>query len=414
MPFIAPNQALEATGAAATGLVFYGGIGSQIVVYGAIVYLLLRQAEQVIRWLGAMQWALALAAMAVLSTFWSQFSMYTVRRSIPFAIAGVFGLYLAMRFPIWRQLRILRFTLLTLAVATAVTAIAMPAVGLDISAGHHADWRGLFTQKNACGRMMVLGTVVSFSTWRFSWKQVAVVTVFLGVLVMSGSRSAWLVEGLCIVLWGMLCLMKRVDAGTRVLIAGSGFVAVPIMACIGVLFLPALSSWVGRDATLSGRTEIWKQVWIFVQQRLWLGWGYEGFWRGIQGEAFHVAAALHFVTLHAHNGFLEIWLELGLAGLALFALSYLRGWQRLWPILLSGDVDRVMWMVFILALILFYDLDENTLLTYNGLFWVLYVAALANIEFLAVEDALDGKLSYYQTECFAERRVNAASAALSQ
>ncbi len=45
-------------------------------------------------------------------------------------------------------------------------------------------------------------------------------------------------------------------------------------------------------------------------------------------------------------------------------------------------------MVFVLVLIALYDLDENTLLIYNGLFWVVYVATLANIELLAVEDRL--------------------------
>jgi hypothetical protein len=39
----------------------------------------------------------------------------------------------------------------------------------------------------------------------------------------------------------------------------------------------------------------------------------------------------------------------------------------------------------VLVLIAFYDLEENSLLTFNGLFWILYVTALANIEILAVE-----------------------------
>ena len=95
---------------------------------------------------------------------------------------------------------------------------------------------------------------------------------------------------------------------------------------------------------------------------------------------------MRFIVFHAHNGFLEIWLELGILGLALFTLSYLRAWRKLWPLLRSGDIRRGTWMVFILVLIALYDLDENTLLIYNGLFWVLYVATLANIELLAVED----------------------------
>jgi O-antigen ligase len=170
--------------------------------------------------------------------------------------------------------------------------------------------------------------------------------------------------------------------------------------------------WMGRDATLSGRTLIWKQVWIFILQRPWLGWGYEAFWRGTRGEAFRVVAAVHFMVFHAHNGFLEIWLELGAAGLTLFALSYARAWRKLWPMLLAGEIERVMWMVFVLALILFYDLDENTLLIYNGLFWVLYVAALANVEFLAVEDALE--IDARRDARFEKGSAYAAGAVLSQ
>jgi O-antigen ligase len=176
---------------------------------------------------------------------------------------------------------------------------------------------------------------------------------------------------------------------------------------------PALLARMGRDATLSGRTQIWKQVWIFILQRPWLGWGYEGFWRGTQGEAFRVVAAVHFMVFHAHNGFLEIWLELGAAGLLLFAVSYARAWRKLWPRLLAGEIERVMWMVFVLALILFYDLDENTLLIYNGLFWVLYVAALANVEFLAVEDALEID-ARREAALFDEGSAYATGAAVSQ
>ena len=70
-----------------------------------------------------------------------------------------------------------------------------------------------------------------------------------------------------------------------------------------------------------------------------------------------------------------------------------------------------MWMVFVLALILLYDLDENSLLIYNGMFWTLYVAALANVEFLAVEDGLRVQV---EAERVGERSAREACAAVSQ
>ncbi|HEX5235969.1 MAG TPA: O-antigen ligase [Silvibacterium sp.] len=414
VPFIAPKQALEATGSPATALMFYGGVGSQLVVYGAIAYLVWRQSRRVIRWLSAMQWALGLAILAVLSTEWSQFPLYTVRRSLPFALAGILGLYLAVRFPVRRQLGILRVTMVALAAGTVVMALAFPKLGLDASAGHHANWQGVFTQKNACGRMMVLATAVLLADWKTSWQRLASAALFVLVMLMSGSRSAWLVEGALIALWGALIVAKRFDMKSRLIGIAGAFLLLPVVAGVMYFSLPAMLTWMGRDATLSGRTLIWKQVWIYVMRQPWLGWGYDGFWHGTQGEAFHVVAAVRFMVFHAHNGFLEIWLELGAVGLALFALSYLRAWRRLWPLLRSGDVDRAMWMVFVLALVLFYDVDENTLLIYNGLFWVLYVAALANVEFLSVEDKLEVEAYRCEAALSAEGSAYAASAVFSQ
>ena len=42
--------------------------------------------------------------------------------------------------------------------------------------------------------------------------------------------------------------------------------------------------------------------------------------------------------------------------------------------------------------ILVYNLDENTLLTFNGLPWVLYVSVLANIELIRAEDRVSARI----------------------
>ncbi|HUY82829.1 MAG TPA: O-antigen ligase family protein [Acidobacteriaceae bacterium] len=393
IPFIAPNHAPEASGLPTTRLMFYGGVGSQLVVYAAIAYLLLRQAAGIMRRLRAMQWTLGIALLAIASTFWSQFPAYTVRRSVPFAMAGLFGLYLATRYPVRRQLAILRVTMLTLAAASIALALAFPRLGLDYSTGHHADWQGVFTQKNTCGEMMVLATAILLAGWKPTWQRIASAALFLGVLFMTGSRSAWLLEAAVVLLWAALTAARRVDAPTRILAALAALFGLPATAVALFWWRGPLLAWLGRGPTLSGRTLIWQQVWVFIQQRPWLGWGYEAFWRGMRGQAFRIDAALNFVVFHAHNGFLEIWLNLGLAGLALFVLSYARAWRGLWPTLRAGQVERVLWPVLVLSLVLLYNLDENTLLTYNGIFWVLYVMAVANIELLRAEDRLQSEVA---------------------
>lgn len=386
IPFIAPNQALESTHSVASSLTYYGGIISQLLIDTGIAILLLRHAGRVFRWLSAMQWAGILALLVVASTLWSQFPLLSLRRSLPFALAALFGLYFATRFPLRRQLFILWLAMIALAMGTIALVLCFPRLGLDASAGHHLDWQGVFTQKNACGRVMVLATAVVLSDWRFSASKLTSLLVFLFLVFMSGSRGAWAIELLVLILYAWLSTANRTESRGRLVLIASTLFVTAALALIAWYNLPLLLSLAGRDATFSGRTEIWKQVWRFILERPLLGWGYAAFWRDAEGQSFEVIAAVRFIVFHAHNGFLEIWLELGLIGLSLFAISYLRAWRKLWPLLCSGDINRGMWMIFILFLIALYDLDENTLLIYNGLFWVLYVAALANIEFLAVED----------------------------
>jgi exopolysaccharide production protein ExoQ len=336
IPFIAPNQALEVRNAAASGFTYWGGILSQAVVYGAICSFVCADLGRVVRWLGAMRWTAAIACFAIASSLWSQFPSYTLRRSLPFALAGLFGLWFALRFPIRRQLSILWISMVALALGSIVLALSFPHIGLDVSPGHYGDWQGAFTSKNGCGRIMVLATAVALSLEKGATRRIVSLLQFLFVMIMSGSRGAWVIEAVVLGIYAASKIAGRADQRSRVIVLVFGSAIAIAVAVAAIANYAALVALIGRDATLTGRTEIWKQVWPFIAKRPMLGWGYSGFWRGIQGESFKVVAAMRFILFHAHNGFLEIWLELGAFGLALFAASYLRAWRKLWPRLRSG------------------------------------------------------------------------------
>jgi O-antigen ligase len=386
IPGIAPNQASEMTGAPASGLMFAVGIGSQLLINAIIVVLALRQAPRLFAGLRSLQFAGVLALFAVLSAAWSQDPVLTARRALPFALAAVFGLYLASRLNLARQLVLFEAAFLLLAAGSAVLALGFPALGLDASTGHGGNWQGVFTQKNACGRAMVFATAVVLAQGRLTLRRIASLAAFLLVLGMSGSRGAWVIEAMLLVVTAVQAFLARFERLNRVWLASIALAASACMAVLGKLYFGVLAGLLGRDPTLTGRTAIWAQVWIAILKRPWLGYGFSAFWRGTKGASFDVVVALKFVLFHAHNGFLEIWLELGAAGLLLFALSYFRGWQQLWPLLSAGqpaserDRASVAWGLYVLVLIAAYDFDENTLLSFNGLFWILYVHALATIE----------------------------------
>jgi exopolysaccharide production protein ExoQ len=384
IPGIAPSQALEITGSAPSGLTTWGGIASQALANGLILVLLLRRPRLLLRHMLTLPCAALLGLLAVASTAWSLVPLLTLRRSLAFALAGLFGLWFATRFPPQRQRAILRTAFVALAFATIAVVAFAPSIGLDHSPGHAVDWQGVFTQKNACGRIMVLATAVLLFGERLTALRALSLALFLFVLVMSGSRGAWIVEIALLLLWFALQLARRISARARTAVAVAAPLVIAAFVAAAAWLYSHFAGLFGRDLTLSGRTAIWAQVARFIARRPLAGYGYDAFWRGLTGPSLQIDAAVHFVVEHAHNGFLEILLELGVLGLALFILSWIRAGIRLWPLWRRGRIAEIAFPLAFLVLIVLYDLDENTLLIYNGIFWPLYVASLASVRQLSI------------------------------
>jgi O-antigen ligase len=380
VPGIAPAQALATHVAAATPLMRVGGMAAQALVYGAIAGLLLRWHRRVLAALPRMPFALLLTLWVLATTVWSLDAALTLRRGAEFALAGGFGLYLVVRYSPQKQLRIFWWALVLLALGSVVAALAFPRMGLDASAGHLHDWKGVFTQKNACGRMMVLATAVVLAMRRRGWAVAASAALFVLVLVMSGSRGAWLLETVLLAGAALFAGLRRAERRTRagILLAGGvgGVASLALLYAERVRLMASL----GRNATLSGRTEIWQAVWPFVMQRPWMGWGYAAFWQGWTGPSFDVSAAVHFLVFHAHNGYLDLWLQTGVIGLGLFVLAYGRAWLRAGQRLARGQMRDLLWPVSLLLVVGLYGLDENTVLIPNGIFWTVLVMTMAQLE----------------------------------
>ena len=84
------------------------------------------------------------------------------------------------------------------------------------------------------------------------------------------------------------------------------------------------SEALGRGSSLSGRTVLWARL-LEVHINPIFGTGFESFWLGERLE--QLEGIFFFVPNEAHNGYLEIYLNLGLMGLfiiiGLFIATYL-------------------------------------------------------------------------------------------
>ena len=81
---------------------------------------------------------------------------------------------------------------------------------------------------------------------------------------------------------------------------------------------------VGKDPTLTGRTQMWVYIIQDIWMNPWLGWGYFSFWSTSNPFAVEISNVMGFVVPQAHNGLLELLLNAGVLGTALFIFILIR------------------------------------------------------------------------------------------
>jgi O-antigen ligase len=140
----------------------------------------------------------------------------------------------------------------------------------------------------------------------------------------------------------------------------------------------AFAGQLGKDRTLTGRTDLWAVAISMIEHRPWLGYGYSAFWRdGAPGPAAAFWAAVGWRTPHSHNGFIDLTLDLGLLGLLLFLTGLVTATIKAFGRARTGSTIGAVGPLVFLAYTVLYNLSESSLFKHNTLFWVVYVIGIA-------------------------------------
>ena len=355
-------------------------LGIQILLYSIAAVFMLRRWHSVFWGMRQGRWALGLAGLALISAIWSVNPSFTMRRALAVLATTAFGVYFGTSFERRDQLRLLCRACGLLAVLSALAALLFPGYGVD-HAYRDGEWIGVFANNNILGRVMVLGCIAflfsSSRNRRHAVRNYCWAAFCLAVGWMSGSRTALM--AFVAVLFASI--IYRLVARRRATEAIPGL----IVCGIGGLLLAALIwresgqvlALIGRDATLTGRTYLWDAVLLAIWKRPWLGYGFNAFWAGISGPSLSVAVQARWVASHAHNGFLDLWLNVGIAGLLLFVIGFGARMRRAVMECRPGIAESY-WPVLFLTLLFVYNITESSILMVNGLFWMLYAALLAS------------------------------------
>ena len=158
--------------------------------------------------------------------------------------------------------------------------------------------------------------------------------------------------GICIIVAFELPAMKKnPKAGTLVIVSSAVlFFLLEQAFDLSEVIIASL----GRDPTLTGRSEIWGEVLSMVPNEL-VGTGYDSFWLG---ERLKIMWAKHWwKPTGSHNGYLETYINLGWIGVVLLGLLIVEVFRKIQAELLSRyDYGRFQMAVLSIALI--YNLTE--------------------------------------------------------
>ena len=160
-------------------------------------------------------------------------------------------------------------------------------------------------------RLLALGAVMAMIFWLLwmcnSMTSICALSMAGGVLLLSAKPA-----------------IRRRPSSVHLLVAG---VLVSTMYALFFQSSGDLIQSLGRNPTLTGRTDIWNLVLSMPSNRL-LGVGYESFWLGTRLEK--IWNTIHGLRLNeSHNGYIEVLITLGWIGTALLILLIAVGYRNI-------------------------------------------------------------------------------------
>ncbi len=188
------------------------------------------------------------------------------------------------------------------------------------------------------------------------------VYLFMGpshTLTYSATSTAALAIGFIILLGNTNLLGKKrlINANTLTFITAIiiGFGA--LVPFLGGWLVSDIASYLNRSGTLTGRTDIWEYLIPHALQSPVLGYGFGGFWTDA-----HRAAS----SSHAHNGYLDIVLNMGFVGLFLFSMYLIYCCRAACKLMIKNYDWGYLW-ICILLMSLVHNISESTTTSLIGI-----------------------------------------------
>ena len=326
-------------------------------------------------------WVVVLLGLVVASVAWSISPSVSARRGFALIMSMLLAYLIAIRFTP-RQFLVLVVLLsgvcmgLSLFLAVVVPGWAMMPDGETL--------RGVFNHKNVLGwnaaiATLAAGALAADRTAGMRRTAVLVLVASLACLVLSGSATGLVTAGSAGLFALFYALLARLRGAGRIVLV---LLAVQATALIMMTVEPlvgAVAQGTGKDVSLTGRVPLWALVDEAILRRPLLGYGYQAFWTDGSGAAWSIWTRIGWPAPHAHNGFRDAALSIGLVGAAVLVVVILRAIRDGASLHCRYPREHWLWLNVVICVTLVMNMTESTLLGANSFLFTIFMAAVLMI-----------------------------------
>jgi O-antigen ligase len=306
---------------------------------------------------------LLLVGTAFASVFWSADPGKTLDGCKGLLRTFLFGAYLATRYSLKEQMKILTWVFGIATILSLVVALAIPSYGTAARLDHPGAWQGIFAHKNILGYAMTIGAILFLLTaikerkpnW-LAWSGFGLAVV---LTVLAYSSSALVSLLLLLSLMPVYKLVRQHYKLQVILLSMTCILAASVAIFIFSNLETILVDILQEGLTFNGRTPIWDLIVEKTWERPWLGYGYSAFWESDAGAyvILHTWASAGGAKeaveqgFNAHSGYFQLLPQLGFLGISLYAISLVTVFIRVFILLLSTKKIEFFWLLQFLVFI---------------------------------------------------------------
>ncbi|MBW4506573.1 MAG: O-antigen ligase family protein [Scytonematopsis contorta HA4267-MV1] len=290
------------------------------------------------------------------------------------------AIYLAMRYTLREQMRLAAWALGIATVLSMIVPLTIPGFGIHTAPELKGMWTGIYGHKNQLGYMMAwsagLFLHLGLSANRYRWLMWVLLGISVQLILLSRSTTSLMILCTMGCLLPIYNFVKKTNYKLQIILITFALMILIGGAILVVSNAETIIGASGKDMTFNGRTDLWEYVNIAISEKPWLGYGYYAFWDSI--FAIKVRS-LYTWASNAHNGFLELLLDLGWVGFSCFLVGLVRFFvMAINRIVTVAKRTEDYWPMQMLVIILILNFSEARLLnpSWN---WLMYLTTALSL-----------------------------------